>query len=84
MSDHDLPRDNCPHCGKEFTGHMNASGEEPPKPGDASICIVCANLSIFDATLRLRKPTDEEKREALDDPLFARATSAVLRLRKIN
>lgn len=55
----------CPHCGKVNTMHAGL-GPDCPKPvdGDASLCIRCGQLGVFDTRARkIRLPTAEELRE---------------------
>lgn len=54
--------DTCPHCGYEAdcVGHMNGE-DKRPDPGDVTLCISCAGVSVFDGPdLRMRKLTSQE------------------------
>jgi len=54
----------CPHCGKELNSSLNTdSDERPPMPGDASICIDCAGIGVFNDDMQLMLP-DRETLEA--------------------
>ena len=52
----------CPFCNYEFDRASALDDKEPkiPKKGDATICIKCANISIFDNSGQLHKPTKED------------------------
>lgn len=57
-------RTKCPHCGTvnpmatEVYGARE--GQEAPEPGDVTLCIACGRWAIFDAKMRLHKPTREQ------------------------
>lgn len=60
----------CPHCGRRQDAGTNMTGDVAPKPGDVSICIRCAGVSVFELGGERRLPTDEEVAEfAADDEL---------------
>lgn len=42
----------CPHCGYAMDAASSMQGEAVPDPGDWSICLRCAGVLQFDATLR--------------------------------
>jgi hypothetical protein len=73
----------CWDCGIELTGADGVGGtDHPPAPGDVSLCIYCEALSIFTGKgLEMRKPTEEESREAEADPDIIRARPVVARVR---
>lgn len=50
----------CPYCNHLMDAISQIDGDSLPNPGDASICIKCINISIFDENLNLRKPFPEE------------------------
>lgn len=52
------PPSTCPSCMATLDARTGIDAR--PKPGDASICIECKTLLIFDENLRLRRPTEEE------------------------
>lgn len=41
-----------------------------PAPGDPTLCVYCAQWSVFDAALELRRPTSEELCELERVPLY--------------
>ncbi len=65
-----LPSDSCPHCGKVLDRALQMKGYSPSE-GSVSICIRCANVSLFGENLRLRKPTDEELTSLRSMPVWA-------------
>lgn len=56
----------CPHCryqpdtATEVTALVEDKPSPMPEPGDVSLCIECAEWSVFNKDLRLRVPTDKE------------------------
>ncbi|HEY1878489.1 MAG TPA: hypothetical protein VGG68_01005 [Caulobacteraceae bacterium] len=65
-----LPIDHCPYCGKPHDSATNADpgrDERPPEPGDASMCIGCGSMLIFDDDLKLSKPDPETLQILLSD-----------------
>ena len=66
--DHKTEPSPCPFCGSDQDGHTGIDNDEPPAPGDISICVECHCLSIYGPGLELRKPTDDETAEALKMP----------------
>lgn len=51
----------CPVCNYRIDSHTVAFEEKAdPVEGDASICMKCSSLLVFDAGLVLRCPTDEQ------------------------
>ena len=51
----------CCECGDMLE---RCFGLGQPEPGDFTLCIRCGCLNVFDETLRLRAPTDDELFEA--------------------
>jgi hypothetical protein len=49
----------CPQCGYKLDASIHAKGEDPnpPKPGDASVCINCGQVLTYETDCRLRKAT---------------------------
>jgi transcription initiation factor IIE alpha subunit len=64
-----LPESRCPQCDYKLTGASVAHGtNQPPQPGDTSICLNCGQvLTYLDGTL-LRKATADEIRELMQEP----------------
>lgn len=56
----EVPKTECPYCGKVNDLASSFKGKEKPEPGDISICIKCAGILVFDEELRIRRPTDSE------------------------
>lgn len=60
---------NCLVCNKKLDGAMSPEGARVPKPNDVSVCAYCGNIALYDDSLRLRQPTEEEKQEVIDNLL---------------
>lgn len=58
------------------------SGPDKPHSGDATLCIRCGSLNIFDEQMRLRRPTIEEYLEAAADRDVQRTRRAILSVSK--
>jgi hypothetical protein len=84
--DHDLRTQPslCPHCGELLTGAANseAGADNPPAPGDWSLCIYCGEVGMFtvaktaSGALLVRKLTPSEQKLAASDRGVARAQAA--------
>lgn len=61
----------CPHCGARQDAATEATAAlRPPRPGDVSICIRCAGVSVFEVAGERRLPSDDEAATfAADDDL---------------
>jgi hypothetical protein len=55
----------CPHCGKSLDGATDPTGGAVPSPGDLTLCVYCAGVSIFGEDMQLRTATEEEEMMAL-------------------
>jgi hypothetical protein len=63
----------CPGCGKANDGYTGISHTElnmRPDEGSVSICAYCGTVSIFLADWSLRRPTGEELKDIMRDPLI--------------
>lgn len=79
MRDHRLPPSSCPYCGVVHDAALNTSDNEPPGPGDVTICSECAGLAIVtDSTGARRMPTDAELVAWANHPGVVTARAAVL------
>jgi hypothetical protein len=78
------PKQLCPHCGYLFDaiGALN-SDAKTPKPGDASICLNCAEILMFLTPTMFRKPTESELRAIRDEPVWADVRRNQANLRKM-
>lgn len=68
----------CPFCG-ELNNAATAVDDnlEPPKAGDVSICVSCAELSLFTGeSLTARKPTRRELDDLMADADIRRIVHA--------
>lgn len=85
----------CPHCGAELNGTTNViegegrplserTDDAKPEVGSYGVCIKCSGIQVYgenDGVGYLRKPTDEEEKEASTIPLVKRAQEAVLAMK---
>jgi hypothetical protein len=72
----------CTSCGEFFDAATSfADPGAKPAPDDWTICLYCGHLMAFDADLRVRDLTDEERSDAARDEEVAallRARNAVM------
>lgn len=71
----------CPYCTKSLDLTEDLIGMNIPKPGDVSICIGCADILLFDESMQMRKPTEEEKKELDKNQAIQKIRVYVLELR---
>lgn len=71
----EMPGASCPYCGAQ---HNRASGVGQPSPGDASICIECTEVGVFDHQFSIRKPTEAEAREIAEDEVIGTYRKALI------
>lgn len=65
---HEIEGNPCPHCGHALNHCADLGGsDEPPRPGDLSLCVQCGNILEFDDTLRRRAIPLDQLRELLDE-----------------
>lgn len=58
---HPMPLDHCLGCGKLFDEATQVGrGNAAPRPGDATICLECGHVMMFDKNRRVREPTGRE------------------------
>jgi hypothetical protein len=50
----------CPYCDCRLDRAAGFLNDEPPTPGDWTVCIGCAQFLIFDENIILRKPRNGE------------------------
>ena len=74
----------CPFCGKMNDSHASVGKPGMPNEGDASICIDCGNVSIYEAGAlgHMRKPTPEEQAELDADERVQKVRAAIAQVRK--
>jgi hypothetical protein len=60
MRTHDMPKNRCPYCGYACEAATSIKGRGGPRPGSLSVCLACADISVFTEALSLRKMTEEE------------------------
>jgi hypothetical protein len=70
MKDYPTPESLCPACGYRMDASVIASLEDqPPRPGDISLCGRCGKVMIFSDDLTLRRPTALERKIFLKHPM---------------
>jgi hypothetical protein len=77
-----LPECACPTCGtkvNDATVVFHGASKASPAPGDVTVCIYCAAVSIFDDELCLRRPTPDEQREIARDPRVQKTVAEIRR-----
>lgn len=59
----------CPYCSKvnELATVISSEYDLAPSSGDVSICIECANISIFGEDGKLRKPLQQDMNRITKD-----------------
>lgn len=78
-------QNHCIECGELLDGATAVDGEGEPNSGDATICIYCGHIMVFDENQRLRNPTREEMIELAGDSrilMIQRARAARLEREK--
>lgn len=61
LGSHPMPDDACPECRHLFEMATSADfNGARPKPGDASICIECTTILVFNTDMHVRRMTDDE------------------------
>ena len=74
-SDHhgQIPVQFCESCGYTLDAATGCQGDNPPKSGDITVCLRCAELMVFNEDLTLRRANiddllelDEETSKDLD------------------
>lgn len=76
---------NCLYCKANLDCHDQIKGpgedDDTPDPNDATVCLHCGGLMVFDEKLQLREPTKDEIEQMLGD---IRVTAAISAIGKIN
>ena len=82
-----MPKGKCLNCGKNLNmaaGVVDilSPDEHHPEPGDATICIDCSHVMVFDKNLNLREPTISELLEFSSDDNVVEAMRIIKLARK--
>jgi hypothetical protein len=81
-TDYNTPEGKCLSCGHVVSAAFSADEDDnPPRGGNATICIQCGHAMIFNEDLTLREPTEEEKAEIDTDPIVREARGRLQRIR---
>ena len=61
MKSYPMSKSTCPYCGY-VSDHAGTIEEHKagPKEGDVSVCLKCGGICLFDESLNIVKPTEEE------------------------
>lgn len=62
-----MPPVRCPACDLLLDAASDPRGEAIPQPGDATLCIHCGFIGVFDDDLTIRRPTAAEQEEFAKD-----------------
>jgi hypothetical protein len=62
MTVHRVKTTHCPSCNKEYTKASSVNSENPPMPGDVTMCIQCREILVFTYDMNLKKATEAEKK----------------------
>lgn len=65
LPDHSLPESACPFCGHKMDHAFSTQTDNPPTPGDFSLCIRCGRVLRFAEDMTLLK-VEREEMETLD------------------
>jgi hypothetical protein len=72
-----IPKASCPKCGYRMDRTSDPhGGDARPSEGDASVCLACGNVSVFNSDLSMRQPTAAEKELFDRDPQILEAQMA--------
>ena len=71
----------CLACGYEADAASCVGSDDRPAPGDATLCLNCGHLMIFDGSLRFREPSKAELVEFAGDKRIVAASNAIAALR---
>lgn len=77
----EMPEAECQNCGSVHDMASAVNEDAVPKPGDASICILCGHLSVFADDFSLRDPTNEEIKKYAGDSRIVAAMTALHRVK---
>lgn len=87
MAVHEVLKTRCPFCGHRLDRAANAPGDprtKPPGPGDAALCMECAQFSVYDeGGERLRKPTATELALIQENPCALTAVEDAMAYRRL-
>lgn len=64
---HHITPQPCPYCDRMNDAGTNMNNQKPPKPGDWSLCYTCAQVSVFDENILMRKLNPAEEVELRED-----------------
>ena len=67
---HRMPENICTVCGHRLNAAGEYNEQQPPKPGDLSICINCGMIHIFNQDFKIRKLTEDELARAKANPVI--------------
>jgi hypothetical protein len=67
----EVPAYTCPTCGDLNDAASNEHGATPSE-GDVSMCVNCGEITMFNADLSQRIPTEEEMAAIRSDPTWTK------------
>ena len=72
-----IPQFTCVECGYRPDYADSAYGSALPEPGDVSLCMKCAHVTIFTEDMSVREPTTTELREITNAPHVQKVIAAI-------
>lgn len=84
---HDIPPVRCPYCDYELDTATNADGSgAKPRAGDLTVCLSCAQVLEFDASLAPQKVSDARMTEKgfIDPAKMALLVKCVKAIKKLD
>jgi hypothetical protein len=64
---HRLKRSRCTNCGSPNDSALPIDNERRPQSGDFTVCIYCNHLMVYDDSMELRDPNDDEIKSIAGD-----------------
>jgi len=72
----------CPSCGRVIDGFTDPTFTgKVPSPGSVSVCVYCAEISVFTEALELQRPDETERVLLAAHPEIKRLVGAIKRRR---
>jgi hypothetical protein len=77
-----VPPSACTHCGRVMDMATNITGGNIPEEGSIGLCIKCSHVMVYDSSLRLRNPNDEEMVEIAGNESILKAVAILAKAKK--
>lgn len=80
-----VPKSYCWRCHQKLDGATNVAGNRMPRQGDLSVCKYCYAIAIYRPDLTLRKLTEIESQQLLENKDLSRKLYEITNyLRELN